>query len=37
MDSGAVDQYREIQTREAIKLVGKLLDSPQHFYEDIRT
>ncbi len=37
MDSGAVDQYRDMQACEAIKLLGKLLECPQHFYEDIRT
>ncbi|KLO07044.1 cytochrome P450 [Schizopora paradoxa] len=37
MDTGAVDQYRDMQTHEAIKLLGKFLESPQHFYEDIRT
>ena len=37
MDTGAVDQYRDMQAHEAIKLCGRFLESPQHFYEDIRT
>lgn len=37
MDTGAVEQYRDMQGHEAIKLLGKFLESPQHFYEDIRT